>query len=147
MPESIRGSIVSLQICPGYRKPMNNVEKVNAITNLGLEGDAHAIRDSSRQVLLLESETLDDLKLAAGDVKENITTRGIDLMRLRYGDRLNIGAVVLEVTKACSPCSRMEDLRPGLKREIAGRRGMLARVIDGGVLQRGESIVLTERPR
>jgi len=147
MPDSIRGSIVSLQICPGYRKPMNKVEKVNAITNLGLEGDAHAIRDSSRQVLLIESETLDELKLSAGEVKENITTSGINLMRLRYGDRLNIGAVVLEVTKACSPCSRMEDLRPGLKREIAGRRGMLARVIDGGVLQRGEPIVLTERPR
>jgi MOSC domain-containing protein YiiM len=126
---------------------MNKVEKVNAITNLGLEGDAHAIRDSSRQVLLIESETLDELKLSAGEVKENITTSGINLMRLRYGDRLNIGAVVLEVTKACSPCSRMEDLRPGLKREIAGRRGMLARVIDGGVLQRGEPIVLTERPR
>ncbi|HTK81016.1 MAG TPA: MOSC domain-containing protein [Bacteroidota bacterium] len=138
---------MSLQICPGYRKPMNKVEKVNAITNLGLEGDAHAIRDSSRQVLLIESETLDELKLSAGEVKENITTSGINLMRLRYGDRLNIGAVVLEVTKACSPCSRMEDLRPGLKREIAGRRGMLARVIDGGVLQRGEPIVLTERPR
>ena len=137
------GNIVSLQLCSGYRKPMNMVEEVEAVTNFGLKNDKHAITDSSRQVLLIEKETLDTLKLSPGKVKENITTIGISLMKLQYGDRLRVGNdVVFEITKACSPCSRMEEIRPGLLKEIDGKRGMLARVIYGGTIRRGDTIQL-----
>lgn len=112
-----------------------------AVENLGLERDIHALPDSSRQVLLIESETLAALGLAHGVVKENITTSGIALMGLRRGKRLLVGTqVILEATKACSPCVRMDELRPGLLREIDGRRGMFARVIRGGTIARGDSI-------
>src|SRR5512143_609460 len=131
------GTVSSLQLCPGYRKPMQPVEEVEAAGNLGLKGDMHALPDSVRQVLLVEQETLDLLGLTPGRVKENITTRGIDLKALKPGDRLAIGRdVVLEITKACHPCSRMEEIRPGLQQELAGRRGMLARVLSGGTLRR-----------
>ena len=137
--------VVSLQICPGHRKPMQMVEQTEAIENLGLKSDRHALPDSSRQVLLIEQETLDRLVLHPGQVKENITTRGIELMKLATKQRLKIGnEVILEVTKPCSPCSRMEEIRQGLLTEIAGRRGMLTRVIQGGIIHRGDTITLIE---
>ena len=137
---------MSLQICPGHRKPMVRVPTAQAVENLGFEGDRHAIRDSSRQVLLIEEETLGGLSLRPGDVKENITTKGIELMNIPTGQRIKVGAhVVLQITKPCSPCSRMDELRPGLRQEIAGRRGMLAAVVQGGPVAVGDSITLMNK--
>jgi MOSC domain-containing protein YiiM len=93
-------------------------------------------------VLFFESETLDKLGLRPGDVKENITTRGIALMGLPVGARLRVGQAVFQVTLACQPCSRMEELRPGLQQELGGQRGMLARVVTGGTLCMGDVIVI-----
>ena len=136
-----QGRVYSLQLCPGYRKPMMNVEQAEAVENLGLKNDRHAIPESSRQVLLIEKETLDQMGLMPGQVKENLTTEGIHLMPLRSKQRLRVGGdVILEITKACSPCSRMEEIRPGLLKELAGRRGILARVIKGGVVRRGDLV-------
>jgi MOSC domain-containing protein YiiM len=119
------------------------VEGAQALVNLGIEGDRHAITDSSRQVLLIEKELLDELGLVPGVVKENITTRGIRLMQLKFKDRLQIGdEVELEITRPCSPCSRMDEIRPDLKLEIAGKRGMLARVVRGGHIRPGDPIQL-----
>ena len=145
--ELASGRIYSVQLCPGYRKPMQPVDEAQAIENTGLRGDKHALPDSSRQVLLLERETLDALGLSPGQVKENLTTEGILLMRLRTKDRIQIGdEVILEITKPCSPCGRMDEIRPGLLRELAGRRGMLARVIRGGSIVRGDNIRQIDRP-
>jgi len=139
------GTIVSIQLCPGYRKPMKPVDSAELIENIGLKDDVHAIRDSSRQVLLLEMETLEEMGLEAGLVKENITTAGIRLMGLPRGTRLMIGGdAVLEITKPCSPCSRMDEIRPGLLKDIAGRRGVLARVITGGGIRKTDSITVLE---
>jgi MOSC domain-containing protein YiiM len=138
--------IISLQRCPGYRKPMELIHEAECIENLGIKDDRHALPDSSRQVLLVEKETLDVLGLKAGQVKENITTQGIELMQLPFKQRLKIGSeVILEITKACSPCSRMEEIRKGLMQEIAGRRGMLARVVTSGIIRIGDSIELLMR--
>ncbi len=135
------GTVASLQLCPGYRKPMQKVATAEAVENVGLLNDKHAIADSSRQILLMEKETLELLKLEPGIVKENITTTGIPLMRLKHRDRIRLGSdVILEVTKPCSPCSRMEEIRPGLQLELAGRRGILARVVHGGRIATGDRI-------
>ena len=148
MPDALatKGIVVSLQLCPGYRKPMQMVDEAEAITNLGFKNDKHALPDSSRQVLLIEKETLDELQVLPGEVKENITTTGIDLMSLQHRDRLMVGdSVILEVTKACSPCSRMDEIRSGLKLQLAGRRGMLTRVTQGGIVRRGNIIQLIDK--
>jgi MOSC domain-containing protein YiiM len=135
------GTVVSIQLCPGHRKPMARVGSAELVGNLGLKDDVHAIADSSRQVLLLEKETLDAMGLETGVVKENITTSGIRLMGLPHKARLRVGAsAVLEITKPCAPCFRMDEIRPGLLKEIGGRRGMLARVITGGRIHSGDSI-------
>lgn len=141
----VEQKVVALQICPGYRKPMTSLEEVEAVANLGLKNDAHAKADSSRQVLLIEKETLDVLNLQPGEVKENITTSGIELMKLEAGTQLKLGNdVVLELTKPCAPCSRMEEIRAGLLKEIAGKRGMLARVVVGGKICRGDAIQIVQ---
>jgi MOSC domain-containing protein YiiM len=137
-----RAIVVGLQICPGYREPMTPVESARAVENLGLEGDRHAKGDSKRQVLLIEAETLEKLDLHVGDVKENITTRGIALMGLPLGTRLCVGQAVLEITGECHPCSRMEALRPGLLQELGGQRGMLARVAQSGTINVGDTIFI-----
>jgi MOSC domain-containing protein YiiM len=143
METSMHGTILSLQICPGHRKPMATAGSAELVANLGFRGDMHALPDSSRQLLLIEKETLDALKLSAGEVKENITTSGIQLMALAPKTRLRLGAdTVLEITKSCSPCSRMDEIRPGLLKEIAGRRGVLAKVITGGTIRKGDAIVV-----
>ncbi len=134
------GLVVSVQVCPAHRAPMEPRESVRAIENLGLEGDRHAIPDVPRQVLLIEQEVLDRFGLTPGTVKENLTTRGIALMNYPPGTRLEIGAAVLELTKVCHPCSRMEEIRPGLQEELEGQRGMLARVLQSGEIRVGDAI-------
>lgn len=140
---SAHGTVLALQYCPGHRKPMVAVLRAEALENLGLRNDMHALPDSTRQVLLLESETIAAFDLQPGELKENITTAGIPLMGLQRGRRLAVGGeVLLAVTKACSPCSRMDEIRPGLRGELAGKRGMLAQVVRGGTIACGDTIHL-----
>ena len=138
------GSIASLQICPAPRAPMQVIESARVIQDWGLEGDRHAQSGGTRQVLLMDEETLSGFGLAAGVVKENITTRGIDLKTLAPGTRLVIGSALLELTKSCTPCSRMDEIRPGLREALEGQRGMLARVVEGGLLRVGDPIEIVE---
>jgi len=141
--EDQRGIIVSLQLCIGHREPMMFVQSAEVVEGLGLRGDRHAIAESNRQVLLIEEETLRDLKLSPGQVKENITTRGIRLMDLEQGQRIQVGdKAVLEVTKPCTPCGRMDEIRTGLQSQLAGRRGILARAFRGGFVKVGDTIRL-----
>ena len=137
-----QATVVNLQLCPGNRLPMASVTTVKAIENLGLEGDRHARADSKRQVLFIEAETLDKLGLRAGDVRENITTRGVALMELPIGTRLRIGEALFELTVECEPCNLMDQLRPGLKETLKGQRGMLARVTQSGTLSVGDAILV-----
>lgn len=142
------GSIVALHLCVGHRRPMRDVAEATFVEGLGIQGDRHASREpgaSERQVLLMDQETLEAFGLDHGQVRENVTTSGLDLSRLVRGMRLALGErVVLEVTKPCRPCSRMDEIRLGLQREIAGRRGVLAKVVTGGTAQVGDAIRVLE---
>jgi MOSC domain-containing protein YiiM len=122
------------------RLPMEEIAEVHALEGSGLEGCAHARTGSPRQVLLMDSETLELMELAPGIIRENITTRGINVNGLGAGHRLRVGAAQLEVSMVCTPCDLLEKIRPGLRRELRGRRGMLCRVIGGGVIRQGDSI-------
>ena len=112
------------------------------VEGLGIEGDHHAKPGSSRQVLLMAEENCDRFGLAPGEVRENIVTRGLDLQALAPGTRLEIGAASLEITKDCEPCAFIDSLRPGLRAQMAGRRGMLARVVRSGEVRRGDAIAV-----
>jgi MOSC domain-containing protein YiiM len=126
--------------CLTHRVPMVAHDEIVAIKDRGFAGCAHARPGGRRQVLWMDVETLDQMGLAPGALKENITTRGIDIRVLEAGERLRVGEALFEVTYRCDPCDRMEEIRPGLKAELLGRRGMLFRVIEGGRIRVGDSI-------
>lgn len=136
--------VVNLFCCLTHRMPMVPHEEIAAVENRGFEGCAHARPGGKRQVLLMDIETLEELGIAPGAVKENITTRGIDIRSIRAGERLRVGEVLLEMTYRCDPCERMNEIRPGLKDELLGRRGMLFRVVEGGKVRVGDSIQKVE---
>jgi MOSC domain-containing protein YiiM len=114
---------------------------VMAVTGHGLDGDRHANPRSPRQVLLMEQEALDALDLTPGAVRENVTISGLPIHQLAPGQIVDIGDEVrLEVTAPCEPCERMDEIRMGLRQAIAGRRGILARVLQGGALSVGDRV-------
>ncbi|MFE5485911.1 MOSC domain-containing protein [Streptomyces sp. NPDC056527] len=119
-----------------FSKP--NRESVTLLAGLGVEGDVHAgetIRHqfrmtyepdlpNLRQVHLMHEELFDELALkgfevSAGQLGENITTRGVDLLGLPAGALLHLGAeAVLEVTGLRNPCAKINDFRKGLLGEV-----------------------------
>ena len=80
-----QGKVIALYLCPGRRQPMAPVGEAVAVSDLGLQGDLHARAGNARQVLLMDKETLDSLRLERGIVKENITVEGLDLPNIRRG--------------------------------------------------------------
>jgi len=122
------------------RLPMEELFAAELVADFGLDGCAHARRGGPRQVLLVDQETLEAAALAPGLIRENITTSGLNVNGLAAGERLEIGGALLEVSLVCTPCDQLEKVRPGLRRELYGRRGMLCRVIRGGVIRPGDSI-------
>jgi len=125
---------------PKKRLPMEELAEVKAVTDTGFEGCAHARSASKRQVLLVDRETLETMDLRPGIIRENITTDGLNVNSLQIGQLLRVGQARLEVTSVCTPCDQMEAIRPRLRKELWGRRGMLCRVLDGGLIRRGDLI-------
>lgn len=120
---------------------MRPVSQATAEQGIGLVGDlSHGT--GGRQVLLIDADTLRHFGLQPGDVRENLTVRGLDTSRLRAGQRLNVGEVLLEITDDCAPCAMLDELQPGLSQAIDGRRGVLARVVGGGLLNVGDRLEL-----
>jgi MOSC domain-containing protein YiiM len=149
------------------RKP--NQDLVRLLTGRGVEGDAHmgvtvkhrsrVARDPSqpnlRQVHLIHSELHDELRtlgfdLVAGQMGENITTRGIDLLALPTGTRLRLGAAaVVQLTGLRNPCAQLDRIRPGLMAATLGRdhdgklirkAGIMTIVIADGDVRPGDTI-------
>lgn len=129
-------------VCIAHRLPMREVEQIRAVEDRGLANCAHGRLGSNRQVLLMDHETLGDLGLSPGVIKENVTTRGLDVRGLARGQQLRVGEALLEVTIPCEPCGRMDDIRQGLQGELHGKRGMLCRVLESGLIRRGDAIEL-----
>jgi MOSC domain-containing protein YiiM len=134
------GTITHLQLKIARDVPMRYVETMRAIADLGIEGDVNARAGSLRQVLLMDEETLIEFGLPPGRIRENITTRGIDLKALERGARLRAGNALLEITIPCAPCEFLDEIQPGLREKMIGQRGMLARVIEGGEIKIGDAV-------
>lgn len=116
-------------------------ERVRAIENEGLEGCAHA-NPPRREVLLASKEHLDAVGVEPGAIRENVTVDGVDVHEWPVGQRVRVGDALLEITMVCDPCSRMDELRPGLRAEIDGRRGMLAHIVETGDIALGDDVSL-----
>ena len=150
-----------------FSKPQR--ESIRLLAGLGVEGDAHlgetvqhlsrVRRDPGspnlRQVHLIHAELHDELRargfrVEAGQMGENVTTRGIDLLGLPANARLRLGAdAVVEVKGLRNPCSQLDDLQPGLMaatldKDGAGnlirKAGVMGIVIAGGEVKPGDAI-------
>jgi MOSC domain-containing protein YiiM len=148
-------------------KPLR--ESIRLVPGQGVEGDCHlgatvqhrsrVARDPTqpnlRQVHLIHSELLDELKVAGfdvgpGEMGENVTTRGIDLIGLPAGSLLRLGdSAVVEVTGLRNPCVQLDGLRQGLMQamrernergELVRKLGVMAIVRVGGVVRAGDGI-------
>jgi MOSC domain-containing protein YiiM len=133
-------SIVAIHLCTKSRLPLRSVSEARAVLQTGLEGDRHAKLDSRRQVLLVAQEVLESLGLAAGDIREQLTVRGLDVDALTPGARLRAGTARFEVTGPCEPCERMNEIRPGLRETLVGRRGRFVRVVGEGTVTVGDEL-------
>ena len=139
--------VLHLFQCLAHREPMREFDVVLAVENKGFKDCIHGRAGSSRQVLLLDLETLEEFGIEPGRARENITTRGIALGTLLLGQLLRAGEVLLQVTQPCTPCDQMDEIRQGLQEALRGRRGVLCRVIEPGRIRRGDSIEIEEKVR
>ena len=127
------------------------VPEINVKENFGVAGDAHADCATHRQVSLLAEESIDKmrgkgLELNYGDFAENITTKGIDLVSLPVGTRLNVGKeVVLEMTQIGKECHAGCAIREQIGDCIMPREGIFAKVIRGGRVRAGDAIQVAGR--
>lgn len=163
------GVVAAVSRSPGYTFSKPTQESICLLAGFGVEGDTHmgetvrhrsrVARDPSRpnlrQVHLIHSELFDQLRalgfdLSPGQVGENVTTRGLDLLGLPTGTRLRLGETALvEVTGLRNPCSQLDDFRPGLMSAVLGRdeqgnlvrkSGIMGIVLVGGEVRPGDSV-------
>jgi MOSC domain-containing protein YiiM len=166
------GRVEAVSCSGAYTMAKPNAAVIRLVAGLGVAGDVHAgttvkhrsrmQRDPTapnlRQVHLIHGELHDELRaagfapasVAPGRMGENVTTRGIDLLGLATGTRLQLGPqAVVEVTGLRNPCAQMDGFRPGLMaavldRDDAGRlvrrAGVMAVVVAGGDVRAGDAI-------
>ena len=135
------GTIVNIHLARVKETPSEPVQQATAVSNQGLEGDRSCFPQSLRPVLVMDKETLDEFDLRPGQIKENITTTGLDLSQTQKGQVLFIGdQVTMELVGECEPCEKMDAINQGLQEKINHRRGMLAVVINGGPIKVGDPL-------
>ena len=122
------------------------VESVELRENHGIVGDGHA-GDWHRQVSLLAAESIDKMRklgldVNAGDFAENITTKGIDLVSLPLGTRLQVGPALLEVTQIGKECHTRCAIYYQAGDCVMPKEGIFARVINGGVVRPADRIAV-----
>lgn len=167
----MQASVVAVHRSSSHSFSKYAEDSITLVAGLGVDGDAHAGatvkhrsrvgRDPSqpnlRQVHLLHSELFDELVAAdhavfPGDMGENVTTRGVDLLALPTGSRLRLGATaVVEVTGLRNPCSQIDKFQPGLTSAVLDRddqghlvrkAGVMAVVLEGGEVRAGDAIAV-----
>ena len=134
-------------ICISRRKgtAKTQVPRAELRENWGIIGDAHA-GGWHRQVSLLAAESIEKMKaripgLSPGAFAENMVTSGLDLARLRVGDRLRLGhGVVLEVTQIGKVCHKACAIRALTGDCIMPREGIFTRVVRGGEVLVGDRV-------
>ena len=165
----MHSTVVAVSRSQSHSFSKQNQSSIRLIEGLGVEDDAHqgitvkhlsrVARDPTqpnlRQVHLIHAELHDELGAAgfevrAGDLGENVTTRGIPLLELPAGTRLRLGAsAVIEITGLRNPCVQIDRFRPGLLGNVVGRdesgavwrkTGIMSVVITGGEVRPGDAI-------
>jgi MOSC domain-containing protein YiiM len=175
MPRALEnGVVVAVSFGARHSLRKDNQLVIRLLAGEGVEGDVHAgktVKHRSRlartpdapnlrQVHLVQSELHDELQklgfaVGPGDMGENITTRGVDLLNLPTGTRLRLGAsAVVELTGLRNPCVQLNSIKPGLMKATLARgahgrlvrkAGVMSVVLSGGDVRPLDQIRI-ERP-
>lgn len=164
-----QGTVIAVNCSPRHTMRKPNQLLIRLLAGLGVEGDAHSgttVKHRSRvarnphapnlrQVHLIHAELLDELlarrlPVAPGEMGENLTTRGIDLLALPAGTRLRLGdEAIVEVTGLRNPCKQLDDIHPGLMAatlarspsgQLIRKAGVMSIVLVGGEVRPGDPI-------
>ena len=170
----IEAKIISLSKSPVHSMSKANVPSINLLAGLGVEGDAHfgaKVKHRSRvaadpnqpnlrQVHLIHSELFVELadkgfQIHPGQIGENITTEGIDLLGLPLNTILTIGEAQIKVTGLRNPCRQLDDIQPGLMKAVLDRdkegklvrkAGIMGVVLADGCISVGTAIQIQFPP-
>lgn len=169
--ETAAGTVVAVHLSASHTFSKPSRPSILLVEGLGVEGDAHLgetvkhrsrvkadpTQPNLRQVHLIHAELHDELRhrgfdVKPGDMGENVTTRGLDLLGLPTGALLRFGdEAVVRVTGLRNPCAQLDNFRPGLMQAVLDRdaEGNLARkagimgvVVNGGHVKPGDAIVV-----
>lgn len=161
---------VSRNAVRSIRKPC--APSIRLVAGEGVEGDVHSgatvkhrsrmVRNPAqpnlRQVHLIHAELHEELRsrgftVSAGEMGENVTTRGVDLLALPAGTRLHLGdSAIVEVTGLRNPCVQLDGLHKGLMKAVLGRdkhgnlirkTGVMSIVIADGEVKAGDPVRIT----
>ncbi len=165
-------TVIAVSLSPAHTMSKPNQGEIRLVKGLGVDGDAHAgvtvkhrsrvARDPSqpnlRQVHLIHAELLAELEaagfeIAPGQMGENVTVSGLDILGLPTGTHLRLGPeAVIEVTGLRNPCAQLDGIQPGLMAAVLGRdttgnlirkAGVMATVVAGGPVRPGDEIVVS----
>jgi MOSC domain-containing protein YiiM len=163
--------VVAVARSPAHTMSKPVAETIQLVAGLGVEGDAHqgrtvkhrsrVARDPTqpnlRQVHLIHAELFDELRaagfdIAPGEMGENVTTAGLDILALPAGTRLRLGnAAIVEVTGLRNPCGQLDGVRPGLMKatldrdpdgRLVRKAGIMGVVVAGGEVRPGDPIAV-----
>lgn len=168
------GRVVAVNRSATHSFSKANVDRIELIAGVGIADDAHAgetvkhrsrvARNPSepnhRQVHLIHEELLQELRergfdVAPGDLGENVTTAGLDLLSLPTGTLLHVGSTVLEVTGLRDPCSQLDKFQRGLMKAVLDRdeqgnlirkAGVMTVVVEDGSIKPDDEIVVRLPP-
>lgn len=150
LPAMQPGSLDWIGVRPARKAPVQALDSTDAIAGLGLMGDRRCEETpgSARQVTLINAEHIEVIaKLLGFDridparLRRNLVISGINLQALRH-QRFQIGDAIFEATAQCHPCGRMETvLGRGGTAAMLGHGGLCAKIIQGGKIQVGDSVV------
>ena len=169
------GIVAAVSRSPAHTLAKPNQDRIRLVAGLGIEGDAHqgatvkhrsrVARDPTqpnlRQVHLIHAELHDELRLAgfavaAGQMGENVTTRGVDLLGLAVGTRLHLGdKAVVEVTGLRNPCAQLDKIEKGLMAatierdadcNLVRKAGIMGVVLAEGEVRPGDPIRVEPPP-
>jgi MOSC domain-containing protein YiiM len=167
-------SVIAVSCDHEHRFSKTVVDEVSLLPGLGVAGDAHAgvtvqhrsrvaadpTQPNLRQIHLIHAELFDELReqgfeVGPGQLGENVTTRGVDLLALPRGAHLRLGPdAVVEVTGLRNPCAQIDEFMPGLLKAVLHRApdgslmrkaGIMGVVIAGGGVAAGD-VVAVELP-
>lgn len=167
----MRGVVTAVSRSDGHTFGKPNQAGITLVAGIGVDGDAHSgvtvkhrsrvrrdpTQPNLRQVHLIHAELHDELRaagfdVAAGQLGENVTTLGIDLLGLPTGALLRLGdTAVVEVTGLRNPCHQIDDFRRGMLKAVLGRdqdgnvvrkTGIMSVVLAGGEVRPDDPIAV-----